>query len=166
MNLVGKRKLNNAVTRALCGFGISKARLSDKYSYIFEDESITYKITENDVEDKMFIDFIRERFDFEVTNPFMMSVLHEVGHHKANEEIYDAIYDFCISEKERISREMQSANAVRTRELEYQYFNLPDEIMATQWAVNYAKKYPTRVQRMWEDIQNALTEFYKANITE
>jgi hypothetical protein len=61
---------------------------------------------------------------------------------------------------------MQTANAARTRVLEYQYFNLPDEIMATQWAVNYAKKYPTRVQRMWEDIQDALTEFYKANITE
>lgn len=166
MNVIGKRKLNNAVTRALCGFGISKARLSDCYSYVFEDESITYKITENNVEDEMFKDFIRERFDYEVTNPFMMSILHEVGHHKANEEIYDAIYDFCMSEKERISREMQTANAARTRVLEYQYFNLPDEIMATQWAVNYAKKYPTRVQRMWEDIQNALTEFYKANITE
>ena len=50
------------------------------------------------------------------------------------------------------------------KKLEWQYFNLPDEIMATQWAVNYAKKHPRIVNKIWKQMQNALVEFYKANL--
>jgi hypothetical protein len=106
---------------------------------------------------------VAERFNYVCDVPFVLSLLHEIGHHKANDEIEGAIYDFCIAEKERISEEMQTANADQSRALEWQYFNLPDEIMATQWAVNYAKKHPKKIQNMWERMKANILAFYAEN---
>ena len=164
MKLKGKNKLNKAISAELKPFGISKAELSDEYSYCFEDESIAFKITENGMEDIFFNDFIKERFDYVCAFPFVLSLLHEVGHHKANDEIEGAIYDFCIAEKERINIAInESSDIEEIKVFEYQYFNLPDEIMATQWAVNYAKTHPKKIAEMWAKMKKALFEFYKAN---
>jgi hypothetical protein len=160
----GIKKLNKAISAPLVKrFGISKAVCSSEYSYIFEDESITFKLTEGTTEDEWFAEFIKERFGYEVKYPFVISLLHEVGHHKANDDIDGMVYDFCMAEKERINAEMQDADADRSKALEWQYFNLPDEIMATQWAVAYAKKHPKIVEKMWAEMAVALMDFYRVN---
>jgi hypothetical protein len=160
----GIKKLNKAISAPLVKrFGISKAVCSSEYSYIFEDESITFKLTEGTTEDEWFAEFIKERFGYEVKYPFVISLLHEVGHHKANDDIDGMVYDFCMAEKERINAEMQDADADRSKALEWQYFNLPDEIMATQWAVNYAKKHPKKIQNMWERMKANILAFYAEN---
>lgn len=164
MKLKNCNKINKAVSAQLSPFGISKAILSNEYSYDFEDESITYKLTENEFEDKLFVDFIKERFGYKSKYHFIISLLHEVGHHKANDEIEGAIYEFCIAEKERISNAINNSdNPKEIKKLEYQYFNLPDEIMATQWAVNWARKHPKKIEKMWAKLTKALLEFYEDN---
>ena len=160
--LKGKDKLNKAISKELKPFGISSANLSDEYAYYFEDESVSFKLT-SAVEDRWFNEFVAERFNYVCDVPFVLSLLHEIGHHKANDEIEGAIYDFCIAEKERISEEMKTANADQSKVLEWQYFNLPDEIMATQWAVNYAKKHPKKIQNMWERMKANILAFYAEN---
>lgn len=160
--LKGKDKLNKAISKELKPFGISSANLSDEYAYYFEDESVSFKLT-SAIEDRWFNEFIAERFNYVCDVPFVLSLLHEIGHHKANDEIEGAIYDFCIAEKERISEEMKTANADQSKVLEWQYFNLPDEIMATQWAVNYAKKHPKKIQNMWERMKANILAFYAEN---
>jgi len=159
----GVKTLNQAIYKPLAKFGISEVSLSDEYSYIFESESITFKVTET-IEDKWFMDFVKERFNYE-TEYFIMSLLHEIGHHKANDEIEGDIYNFCTNEKERITRELENKNitAKRARELEFQYFNLPDEIMATQWAVTYAKEHPQEIEQMWGEMLPAIQDFYSVN---
>lgn len=164
--LKGMRKLNKAITAPLAQrFGITEAICADEFAYYWDTETITYKLTDGELEDKWFNEFIEERFDYKVKNSFVISLLHEVGHHKANEEICDAIAEFCEAEKERIEEAMKNAETEEEcKKLEWQYFNLPDEIMATQWAVNYAKKHPRIVNKIWRQMQNALVEFYKANL--
>lgn len=159
----GTKALNKAISAELAPFGISEAKCTNEYSYLFDKEMITFKLTEGTTEDLWFTEFIKERFNYDVRFPFVISLLHEVGHHKANDEIDGAIYDFCMAEKERISEEMQTADAEQSKKLEWQYFNLPDEIMATQWAVTYAKAHPRKVKKMWLKMQSALMEFYKKN---
>lgn len=159
----GTRKLNKAISATLAPFGIAKAKLSDTYSYSYDTESVTYKITENEIEDIWFIEFIEERFNYKVKYPFVMSLLHEVGHHNANDEIEGAMLDFCLAEKKRISEEMETADDKRSKELEWQYFNLPDEIMATAWAVDYAKNNPDIIEQMWGEMREAFYKFYTAN---
>lgn len=160
----GVKALNKAIYKPLAKFGISEVSLSDEYSYNFESESVTFKITDT-IEDKWFIDFIKERFNYEIEISFVMSLLHEIGHHKANDEIEGDIYNFCTNEKERISRELENENitAKRAKELEFQYFNLPDEIMATQWAVTYAKEHPQEIKQMWGEMLSAIQNFYGTN---
>jgi len=160
--LKGMTELNLAVTKVLAPFGISKALLSDTYEYRYVDESVLFKLTE-EIEDDFFNEFIAERFNYKCKYPFIISLLHEVGHHKANDEIEGAIYEFCIREKARICEEMETADEKRAKELEWQYFNLPDEIMATQWAVNYAIRHPKKIEKMWERTLIALKQFYEIN---
>jgi len=161
--LKGMKKLNKTISAELKPFGISKAVCSDEYSYNFIDESVNFKLTENEIEDRWFTEFIKERFNYNVRYPFVISLLHEIGHHKANDEITDAIQDFCENEKERITAEMFNADEDYSKKLEWQYFNLPDEIMATQWAVTYAIKHPKKIKKMWVKMKKALMNFYKIN---
>ena len=161
--LKGKKVLNKAITAQLSGFGISEAILGKEYSYFFENESVSFKITENSVEDAWFIEFIKERFNYDVEFPFVLSLLHEVGHHKTYDDLGEMIEEFCDTEKERINAQMVDANADTTKKLEWQYFNLPDEIMATQWAVNYAIAHPRKIKKMWKEMHKALDDFYRVN---
>lgn len=163
-NIKGETKLNKTISAILKPFGISEASVSDEYAYIFEDEAITFKITENAIEDRFFMDFIEDRFDYKVEYPFIISLLHEVGHHKNNDEIEGSIFEFCLAEKKRIDEAMQNTETEEeARRLEYQYFNLPDEIMATAWAVNYAKKHPKKIKKLWKQAKGALLNFYLEN---
>ena len=160
----GLRKLNKTISAEVAPFGIVKAFYDPTgYTYYPETEDIGYQITEGE-QDEFLNDFIYDRFGYKVKNSFIISLLHEIGHHKNNDDVEGDVYDFCLSEKDRISTELAYAkNKKERRKLNYQYFNLPDEIMATAWAVNYAKKHPKKVKKMWENCEKALHDFYRIN---
>ena len=162
--LKGKKKLNKTISAQLAPFGISKARLSNTFAYHFDNCKVDFKITFG-IEDAYFSEFIKERFGYDDNgNEFIISLLHEVGHHKANEEIEGLLLDFCESEKNRIETTMQTTTIEEEiKKLEWEYFNLPDEIMATAWAVKYAKVHPLEVQILTKIVEEALANFYKAN---
>lgn len=162
----GLKKLNKAISAQLKPFGIDFAVCSDTYQYTtFEDDTtmVEFKPTENSIEDGWFRDFIETRFNYKVEYPFVISLLHEVGHHKTLEDISGTVAEFCIAEKERINEEMQIADGHRSKELNYEYFNLPDEIVATAWAVEWAKKHPKKVKKIWKHCEEAFHEIYRKN---
>ena len=166
MKVKGLKKLNKAITAQIKPFGIKKAKCGAEYAYYFDKNKITFKITEGTVEDDWFLEFVNKRFKLQ-TDSFLLSILHEIGHSKTGDEINGALYDFCLAEKERISKEMQTANAKKSKKLEFQYFNLPDEIMATQWAVNWIKENPQAAEKLKKKCIKAFIKFYKKNdITE
>ena len=161
--LKARKKMNKAVSAQLAPFGIAKAKYNpDEYSYSFKKNRIDYKLTNNKIEDKWFREFLKERFNYNVTSDLMISLLHEVGHSIANEQIYEDIQEFCLAEKFRINTEMMVAETEdEGRKLTFQYFNLPDEIMATQWAVNYAETHKQEVQEMLDAITPAIEKYQK-----
>lgn len=161
----GLKKLNHALTTQLKPFGIKKVFFNAEYAYYPIDKEITYKITEGDVEDEYFLAFLKDRFNFEPEVPFIFYLLHEVGHHKANNFLEDdTVGDFILAEKARIEEALtKEEDYEAAKKLEYEYFNLPDEIMATQWAVNYIKQHPKKIQRMAQVMGEAFDEFYKRN---
>lgn len=160
--LKGKNKLNNAVATQLAPFGITNAFLDTDYAYYWQDEKVSYKIT-HDIEDEWFCEFIEERFGLKVKYPMVMALLHEIGHHMTDDDLGDAVQDFCIREKERIESTMGSADDEFSKVLEWQYFNLPDEILATSWAVDYTIAHPRKVAKMAERLATALADFYALN---
>ena len=159
----GYKKLNKVVSAPLKQFGIKKAVCGDIYCYCFDSEKIYFKLTV-DREDRLFNEFVKERFNYDVKEyGFIISLLHEVGHHKNNDDVDGDVYDFCLKEKNRIETEIKNATRLKYKKLQCQYFNLPDEIMATAWAVNYAKKHPKKIKKMWHKIQPAILKFYTKN---
>ena len=153
-----KKKINKAVTACLKPIGIDKAKIYDEYEYLFDKNLVHFKLeTSNTYADIWFNEFLDERFGFKVESDVMeiiMSILHECGHANANEEIEGAIFDFCQNEKMTLN--VNTLGAINlgdeplARKFSFQYFNLPDEIMATQWAVNYAENHPKEIAKMVE----------------
>lgn len=164
MTLRGKKILNKAISAELAPFGIRRCILGTEYSYSFLKNDIMFKL-DLGYEDGLFSEFLKERFDYDDTGiEFLISLLHEVGHSIANEEIEGAIEDFCQQEKARIEKALQTAtDDDMIKKLEFEYFSLPDEIMATQWAVNYAKENPLEIQIMWMKMARAIRVFYQMN---
>lgn len=164
MNKVkGIKKLNKAVTKQLSPFGITKAECGAEYAYYFTKQKVTFSLVETD-SDIAYREFVAERFGYTPENDFIFSLLHEIGHHKANDNITDDVYQFCLDEKARIEKEIKTATTEREKELNWQYFNLPDEIMATQWAVKYAEAHPKKVRKMWKKCEKAIHKFYAKNL--
>lgn len=162
----GLKKLNKAISAQLKPFGISKAVCSgtSEACYFFSNASVLFPLIEDTVGDKCLLDFVENRFDYKCNFPFVFFLLHEVGHHKANDYIQDDILEFCLNEKDRIEYELSLADEEETICLHNQYFNLPDEIMATQWAVNYMRKHPKKVEKMWRKCEKAFHNFYEKNL--
>ena len=160
--LKGKKKLNNAISKELKPFGLTSAKLSNEFAFYPVSEVITYKLTW-DYQDDWLNEFVKERFNYDILYPFVFTLLHEIGHYLANDEIEGAILEFCENEKERIENEVKTATDDYEKTLNWQYFSLPDEIMATQWAVNYSKTHPRKIKQMNERIIDNIKEFYRKN---
>lgn len=165
----GLKKLNKAIKAEVEKFGIEKVNMAD-WEYNLTKQSVSYTLLENRFEDKLFIKFVEERFDgFEPLNNFMLSLFHELGHKATYEEIFenDVVYDFCQKEKDRIEEEMGFAKTKKqVKKLEYQYFNLPDEIIATKWAVDYMFENEDEIKEMWKRIEKEILKFYEKNLDE
>ena len=58
---------------------------------------------------------------------------------------------------------MESADADTTKNLEWQYFGLPDEALATEWAVDWCKNHPKKVLKIMSKSLKALNKFYNKN---
>ena len=115
--LKARKKMNKAVSAELAPFGIRKAKYTGEYSYSFKKNRVDYKVTNTAIEDKWFDEFVKERFRYDVFSDFIISILHEIGHAKANENITDDIYEFCMAEKARIGVEMMVAETEGYKDL-------------------------------------------------
>lgn len=165
MKLKGVRKLNREMTKIFAKrFGIKSVKLSTYYAYFPTKESITFQIVECE-ENEWFAQYIEERFGYRVEYPFLISMLHEVGHHKTLDDLGENVYNFCQDEKDYIENMLQDEELTEEeqKKYEWQYFNLPDEIIATAWAVKYATKHPRIMKKLNKQIMELLQEFYKAN---
>jgi hypothetical protein len=145
-------------------------QIGPTYCYRYPQAIVEFKVTEDEIEDKLYNEFVLERFNLDVSKfSYLFALLHEVGHHKTLPFVWgewdnlNLTYDFCQREKERIETEMVDATEDEIKDLEWQYFNLPDEIMATMWAVNFVKKHPKRAKKMMKEINKNYQDFYRKN---
>lgn len=151
-----KKRLNIAVTKELKKFDIDKARLDDDFAFYYFDNTITFKLDSSDKEDGYFLEFVAKRFNFTTDCPFILFLLHEVGHSMTENDIVGAVNDFCLVERERIMLGVSSNITTEERKkLNFEYFNLPDEIMATAWAVDYIKEHPKKIKKMRKRLEEA-----------
>ena len=88
----------------------------------------------NEEEDRIWSQFLKQEFNVDF-NPYLMSVLHEIGHimtytEDLNEE-RNVIYFLLQMKYEEDNFE----------EFNREYFNIPMEYHATEWAINYYRSH-------------------------
>ena len=159
----GLKKLNKAIAKTISDFGDYKMVCADSFGYYFQEARIDYKVY-IDYTDEFFDEFVKERFGYTVEHDFPLSLLHELGHGETGDDIQGQVYDWCQAEKARLQDAMNLTDDInKLKVLYWQYFSLPDEIMATQWAVNYAIKHPHKIKKMWSKAEKAFHKFYAKN---
>lgn len=152
-------ELEKLVVAKLRKFGIADAKLGSCFEYDYENDIITFT-TKKDFTDELFSTFLLDRFDYEDKYPFTMSLLHELGHRENNDDIENDVYAFCIGEKYKIHNDIfNTDDDDRLKILYYRYFSLPDELMATAWAVNYVNSHKKEVKELEKIFQKAIKEY-------
>ena len=165
--LKGMKKLNKRMTKALSAFNV-KVKAGEDFAYYWKKQLVTFPIMSyKSFGNECLIEFIKDRFGFTEIDPFTAFLLHEVGHHLANDEMEGAVGQFCWDEKERIEEELRECaedDLETQKKLHFQYYNLPEEIMATQWAANFIKNHPEQTTQIMADCQKAIYKFYEKNL--
>ena len=107
----------------------------------------------------IFFESGREREEYD---GFLISFLHELGHHYTLDELSEDEVNESLDTKRRINNEYTDGRI----DLQEEYFNLPDEAVATNWAIEYIRNNKEKIDEFWSKLLNAIVQFYKANITE
>ena len=160
-------RLQKSMTSLLKGFGISSVELGNEYAYYFISESVTFKLTYTLV-DSWFDEFISKRFNIaigDLCDSFVLSLLHEVGHHMTGDSIPDDIQTDIDKKKDKYQKWIDKKFMPKflCKKIEFEYFTLFDELMATRWAVWYYRNHPKEVKEMKLKAQSALHRFYADN---
>ena len=102
----------------------------NQFFCIIEDKLVNVPFTRDAIGDKMMYDFVCEEFGVSVP-PFLMGLLHEVGHVMT--------YDEQIDKERSILYYMLQLDfdSERYEEFTTMYFYIPSEYAATEYAVNY-----------------------------
>ena len=163
MEVKNVNKLNNDLKNIFKKFNITKFYpTEDEFECVFEDRVIGYTLISNLPHNDYYIEFVKRHFHYEPIAPFMLFLFHEIGHlytdnptlngytEKKRQKLYDLMSDPTVSNE-------------LFKSYEYEYFKLPDEIIATAWAVDYMKNHEKEVYKMWKKVYKALQSFYKVN---
>ena len=129
-----------------------------KFQYC-EDDVIQYSILITDKFDKTFTDYARKKGFPEKLDIFVLSLLHEIGHHKTidyvpfhirlGNKIMKKIYDLSIK-----------INYGWLEKVAYKYYDLYVERIATEWAINYAKENIEELINLEKSIYDELYMIY------
>ena len=133
-----------------------KSTYGGEFEYNYEDEVVTFTDMNTDTTDEVYRAYVLERFGYKIEHPFAFSVLHELGHCFNNDWNYgpfkefdydNTVSNFCVEQKKEVDKLLKEAETkpnyveLYKKILFERYFNLPDEIMATDWAIKYAKRH-------------------------
>jgi len=112
-------------------------RYGDTFSYDYNEDCVYYCNKHEPHTEQLFMDFCRTN-GLTQDLPFkVMAFLHEVGHAMTYDEVSDD--EYFVKE---IFRTIHSDDDA-TDELNNEYFNLPDELMATLQAIDLANNFPS-----------------------
>lgn len=82
--------------------------------------------------------------------PFVWAVLHEVGHH-------ETYYDMTEEENRRCDKKKARIEKTHAR---WPYYNQPDEVLATTWAVNYANENVEKVKEFERNLLEIVADIF------
>lgn len=153
----GKMVLENKIAKILKPFGV-KVAMYEQFLYSegwvfftpFEDPSIGEHHRK----------WIAENYGMRMNTGayFLFSLLHEIGHHMTIKNMTEEDLDY-----ETFCRNVLSCADGTPEEINEAYFNLPAEILATEWALAYMVNHPTWCKKAYGKIFKAIRHFTNVN---
>ena len=157
MKSINEDLLISIVDDFLKPFGCSSDFDSD-FFYDPEDEKIYFSIIVSERADRLFKKYIEKTFHFKISNIFIISLLHEVGHFYTLHTFSKAKLQTAHEAKEIIEEALKIEDDDDIYSL---YFDLNIEKVATAWAIDYYKTHKKRCENFYLKFQNALKNEYK-----
>lgn len=118
----------------------------DEFYCIISEKVINVPFVSNPEGDRLFHDFILDKFGKSI-NPYIMGLLHELGHIVAYDKILDKDRDILYFMLQ-IDFEEE-----RYEEFTRMYFSIPAEFAATTWAVNYYLSHKEQCDNLMREIE-------------
>jgi len=159
MILKGIEKLNEFVGQWLYqnDFDV-QVELSTDFSCDTITDTIYYALCVPQAHDTMFEKVFEEvGLEYECDN-FLLSFFHELGHIETECELTDEEIE--ISETKKALMEEKTNLSDNDY---WEYYHLPDEILATTWATNFINENPNLIENFWCSFQKLVKDFYKEN---
>lgn len=154
--------INNFVAQFDC-----EAELGDEFLYFGSDNTITYTLLIGELSDRVWKKYIKDNYNYEMTNVFLFSLLHEIGHHHTMGQFSRKLQNDEDKKVARIEKDLSHSNCEELDTLLYlEYYDLPMEKVATEWAVKYAKNHKRKLFRFWRKLEIALHQYFSEVITE
>ena len=148
--------LVSLVDKFLEPFGCDSDFDSD-FSYDPEDERVYFSIMVSERADRLFKQYVKKTFSFEIPNIFMLSLLHEVGHFYTLHTFSKLRMKTAHDAKELISEALEMDDDDEIYSL---YFDLSIEKVATAWAVDYYKANTKRCEDFYSRFLDELHRQY------
>ena len=157
-----KKELNKAITKLVRPFGIKKARMASEWMFDFGESKVEYTL-DQDWSDEAYNDFLKNEFNLDNPNIFVISLLHEIGHHMTEDD-FDDMDDIAIFvQKQRTLERLATAKSDEERKImEVDYFKIPDEYAATAWAVDFYTNHRKECKKMVKKVGKAIRKYKKA----
>ena len=125
------------------------------FSYFYIDSSIEYTFVVSERMNRLFMEYAKSIGLKTKIDIFLLSFLHELGHHETLDEIDDDDEEYSRLIKENLNSDNDDNCKI--------YFALPNEKMATEWAINYINNNTDAIKNLWDQLQPAIMKFYAVN---
>lgn len=133
------------------GFYVS-IRYGSDFAYFWANDTIRYSFVTVAYQDELMKEFWFEHGLKYECDIFLMSLLHEIGHYKTEDEWSNA-------ESNRFAK-MKTKCDADTKEGNFAYWNVPDELKATEWAIDFINSNPEKCKAFWTECRKRIMDIY------
>lgn len=153
----GKMVLENKIAKILKRFGVKVAMYNQ---FLYSENWVFFTPFESFALGEYHREWIAEHFGVKmnVGAYFLFSLLHEVGHHFTLKELTAEDMEY-----ETFCRQILKCSEDSAQEVNEAYFNLPAEILATRWALEFMLNNEEWCIKSTRKIIEALRHFRNVN---
>lgn len=128
------------------------------FFYSSREQRIYFTLAYSERADKLFKQYVFSEFHYEISNIFLLSLLHELGHHFTLSNFSDIEIRKEHKRKRKIEAELTKTDS---NEAFLKYFDLPIEKTATEWAINYYKENKKSCDDFYSIFEEAVKKEYE-----
>ena len=139
-------KITNILNNFLKQFDCT-AKPGTDFACYTDSNTITYALVIADKYEKTFMDFTKRLFPNIRADPFLWSTMHEIGHIETEND---------FDEEDEIAY----INAIKTVTTDEEYYNIPQEYAATDWAGTFMETHEEEIKVFWNKLAPAIQNFY------